>query len=89
VSIGVISPRFQTIESSIELAIMDIEPLPFYVKDRVALIGDAVSPQRERRMIRLTRTQAHAAVPYIGVSAAFAIEVSMNPDAAAITHSHR
>lgn len=28
--------------------------------------------------------QAHAAVPYIGVSAAFAIEVSVNPDAAAI-----
>ncbi|KAF8589909.1 FAD/NAD(P)-binding domain-containing protein [Ramaria rubella] len=47
-----------SIDTAIEWAIMDLEPLPFYAKGRVALLGDA----------------AHAAVPYIGASAAYAIE---------------
>ncbi|KAF8526223.1 hypothetical protein BU17DRAFT_40692 [Hysterangium stoloniferum] len=46
------------IDSSIECAVMDVEPLPFYVRGCIALVGDA----------------AHAAVPYIGANAAFAIE---------------
>ncbi|KIJ50920.1 hypothetical protein M422DRAFT_44156 [Sphaerobolus stellatus SS14] len=46
------------VDTAIEWPIMDLEPLPFYARGRVALMGDA----------------AHATVPYIGAGAAFAIE---------------
>ena len=70
----------QTVDESIEWAIMDIEPLPFYVKGSVALIGDAVSvhPQKKRQSKHSDpKYQAHAAVPYLGMSAACAIEVRL------------
>ncbi|GJJ13748.1 hypothetical protein Clacol_008004 [Clathrus columnatus] len=45
-------------DMSIETAVMDVEPLPFYVRGHVALIGDA----------------AHSALPYTGGNASMAIE---------------
>lgn len=33
----------QAVDTSIEWPIMDVEPLPFYSRGRIALIGDAVS----------------------------------------------
>ncbi|KAF8589911.1 FAD/NAD(P)-binding domain-containing protein [Ramaria rubella] len=49
---------FECVDSAIEWPVMDLEPLPFYIRGNVAVIGDA----------------AHAAVPYVGAGAAFAIE---------------
>jgi len=48
----------EAVDSSIEWPIMDLEPLPFYARGRVAIMGDA----------------AHATVPYMGAGAAFAME---------------
>lgn len=56
--VGHVDELLDSVDTSIEWPIMDVEPLPFYCRGRVALIGDA----------------AHATVPYLGAGAAFAIE---------------
>ncbi|GJJ13745.1 hypothetical protein Clacol_008001 [Clathrus columnatus] len=55
---GEVGDLLDSVDASIEWPIMDVEPLPFYSRGRVVLIGDA----------------AHATVPYLGAGAAFAIE---------------
>jgi salicylate hydroxylase len=52
-----LTQAFQTIDTSIEWAMMDLEPLPFYVRGRVALIGDAVSAQNKGTGTRISLTQ--------------------------------
>ncbi|KAF8476473.1 hypothetical protein JB92DRAFT_3051035 [Gautieria morchelliformis] len=48
----------ESVDTCTEWPVMDLNPLPFYTRGRVVLMGDA----------------AHAAVPYVGAGAAFAIE---------------
>ena len=60
---------------------MDLNPLPFYTRGRVVVIGDAVSLYDISLSPSVTSApKAHAAVPYVGAGAAFAIEVSTSSD---------